>query len=155
MRDPLDSQAESLVSACGILATTTFVPVIDQFTFLKTCKPEDWDFFAAVVAVNVALNTLATEVAAERFKRLDSIVAAQLNKWDRQGLAAVRDCQQFVNRAVTKGNNEMQQAVQALGLWVLWNLLQRQPTDNELHAAPAIGMMLARPLQDWWHPKQR
>ncbi len=41
--DPLDSQAERLVSSCAILATASFVPIIDQFTFLRTCKPEDWD----------------------------------------------------------------------------------------------------------------
>ncbi|SRR6266508_1774017 len=153
--DPLDSQAERLVSSCAILATASFVPIIDQFTFLRTCKPEDWDFFATVVAVNVALNNLASEVVPDRFKRLDSMVATQLNKWDAQGLATVRDCQQFVNRTVTKGGNETQQAVQALGLWVLWNLLKRQPTRDEFRAAPAIGGMLAGPLHDWWHPKQR
>jgi hypothetical protein len=133
MRDPLDSQVESLVSSCSILATTCFVLIIDQFTFLRTCKPEDWNFFATVVSVNVALNNLATEVAADRFKHLDSMVAAQLNKWDKQGLAALRDCQQFVNRVVTKGNNETQQVVQALG----------------------IGAMLAGALHDWRHPKAR
>ena len=156
-RDPLEQQAERLVASCNIQAVGSFVPASDQFDFLRARKSDDWDFFATVAAVNVALNNLASEVSSDRAERLNSIVTERLREWDARGAARVQECQQFVLRTMagtrTEPGSVGEKAATALGLWLLWNLLRREPSFDEFHAAPAIGRMPAGPLHDWWHRK--
>jgi hypothetical protein len=133
------------------MATQMFIPVIEQFKFLERCKPEEWDFFATIASVHVTLNRLNGEVAAERFKVLYPIVAEHVRKLDNQGEAALVDCQKFVMRSYDKDNADHN--IATLGLWVLWNVLRRQPTREEMNAAPGIGRILAEPFLGWWESK--
>jgi hypothetical protein len=156
----LDSQAANLVVSCNAWAISSFIPLNDRFAFLRTCNPADWDFFATVAAVCVAVNNLARDVSAgaisaERFKDLYAMVASQLRGWHVQGEDAVHDCQQFVKRTMERTEEQKHtRPAQALGLWVLWNVLKREPLDEESGAISAIGEMLSDPLHDWWHPKK-
>jgi hypothetical protein len=148
--DPLDTQAEKLVPSCKIWAISSFTKVIDHFEFLQTCKPNDWDFFATVASVTAAMQLLANEVPRERFNRLNGIVQTHLTAWDAQAPSATMDCLRFVNRTMESIDQPDGKLQLAFGLWVLWNLLQRQPTKEEFNAANPIGTLLAEPLLDWW-----
>jgi hypothetical protein len=150
-RDPLEEKADNLVPFCRIMATQMFIPVIEQFKFVGHSKPEDWDFFATVASVHVALNGLTAKVGAERFKSLYPIIAEHVRKLDKQGEAALEDCQKFVMRSYDKNNADHN--IATLGLWVLWNVLRRQPTREEMNAAPGIGHVLAEPFLGWWEWK--
>jgi hypothetical protein len=63
------------------------------------------------------------------------------------------DCQNFVTRNEPIMRNEPELITSVLGLWVLRNVLRREPTDEEIQAAPGIGQVLAEPFLDWWHAK--
>jgi hypothetical protein len=90
----------------------------------------------------------ASIVPAERFKNLYSITAAHVRELDHRGEAALVDCQKFVMRSHDKNNADHN--IAALGLWVVWNMLRRQPTREEMNAAPGIGQVLAEPFYGWW-----
>ena len=145
--DPLEAKAGNLVSVSHVMATQRFIRLIDRYKFLERCSPQDWDFFATIATVQVALIRLTSEVSNDQFKRLVSIIVAQVQKLDRQGEGALADCQRF---AIRNGPEEI---TLALGLWVLSNVLRREPTDEEMQAAPVIGGALAEPFFDWWHAK--
>lgn len=49
--DPLQKQAESLVPAAGINATSMFVPLLDRFPFLREADVEHWDFIVTVAGI--------------------------------------------------------------------------------------------------------
>ena len=149
--DPLEKKADDLGVFRRIIATQMFIPVIEQFKFLERTKPEEWDFVATIASVHVALNRLNAEVSADRFKRLYPIVLAQVQKLDRLGEAALVDCQKFVMRSHDKDNPD--HSIATLGLWVLWNVLRRQPTREEMNAAPGIGRVLAEPFFGWWQSR--
>jgi hypothetical protein len=149
--DPLEKKADDLVAFCRIMATQMFIPVIERFKFLEHTKPEEWDFFATIASAHVALNELRSNVSPERFKHLYSIVAEHVCKLDKQGEAALADCQKFVMRSYNKDNADHN--IATLGLWVLWNVLRRQPTREEMNAAPGIGRVLAEPFLGWWQSK--
>ncbi|WP_141701152.1 hypothetical protein [Methyloceanibacter methanicus] len=134
------------------MAVATFIPVSDHYSFLKRCNSKEWDFFATAASVQAALLDLAQRVSGKRFKALHALIVSELHKWHPRGAEAVLDCQGF-----THGNLDMQSPVvkdllpsDTLGLWVLWNLLQRKPTFEEAQAARGIGSALATPLHDWW-----
>ena len=153
--DPLDAQAKRLVDATNILAISTFVPAVDQYPFLKQCNPNDWDFFATVASVQVGIANLLHSVSSERFKLLYPIIAAALHKWNPQGEDAVRDCQAFIRRSLNHRSVAAENILptDALGMWVIWNLLRRTPTREEASASRGIGGALATPIQDWWESK--
>jgi hypothetical protein len=153
--DPLEDQARRLVDATNILAISTFVPAIDQYPFLKQCNPKDWDFFATVASIQVGIANLIHCVPEERFKLLYPIIAAALHKWNPQGEDAVQDCQAFIRqsldpKSIATGDI---QPIDALGMWVIWNLLRRAPSRDEAQASRAIGRALAAPIEDWWNAK--
>jgi hypothetical protein len=149
--DPLEAKARNLVTLSHVMAMQWFIRLIDRYKFLERCKPQDWDLFATIASVHVALNGLTSEVSTDRCKRLFPIIVAQVQKLDPQGEAALVDCQKFVMRSPEK--NEPEKIRSVLGLWVLWNVLRREPTYEEMQAAPLIGHVLAEPFFDWWHAK--
>jgi hypothetical protein len=158
--DPLEAKARNLVTFSRIMAVQSFIPVIDRYKFLEQHSVE-WDFFAAMASVNLALNRLRNEVSTDRWEHLFPIIAAQLQKLDEQGQwdGALANCQEFVMRVLKKNEPEDCQKLSvepeeiksALGLWVLWNVLRREPIDEELQAAPLIGHVLSEPFLDWWN----
>jgi hypothetical protein len=150
--DPLEDQAKALVSAANILAVSTFTPVIDQYAFLKKVNPQDWDFFAAAASIQVAITNLTHSVSTARFKLLYTIIGMELCKWNRQGEGAIFDCQRFVKRTLEAkiAGGQKILPVDAMGMWVIWSLLQRTPTYEEGQASHGIGKALADPLHDWW-----
>ena len=150
-RDPLDAKAEKLVPFCKTWAITSFTPAMNQFQFIQACKPDDWDFFATVASVTVALQLLTRETPPERFKHLNGISQTKLKEWDARAPSAAMDCMEFVYRTMERVERPEGKLQQAFGLWVIWNLLQRQPTREEFDAVNPIGTMLAEPFHDWWH----
>jgi hypothetical protein len=164
--DPLEAKAGDLVNISHVMAIGWFTKVIDRYKFLERCSLQDWDFFATIASVHVALNKLIHEVSTDRFERLVPIIVAQVQKLDGQGEGALVDCQKFVMRCLSLekiepedcqkgmrslGKIELEKVKSALGLWVLWNVLRREPTDEEMQAAPFIGHVLAEPFFGWWH----
>lgn len=52
--------------------------------------------------------------------------------------------------ALEAGQGDSPSLPEAAGLWVLFNLLGREPSAEEAEGAKAIGYMLSLPLHDWW-----
>jgi len=156
--DPLEPQAQRLVPACLVLSTSSFVPLLDNHPFLNECKVDQWDFFATAAAVFIGINNLKRHVSRRRFKSLYSVMLGGISQWNPQGEEATLDCQKFVARIIdskapeqVSGDNS--DATDAVGMWVLWNVLQRKPSYEEAPAAREIGLILASSLQDWWDAK--
>jgi hypothetical protein len=145
-KEPLHDQAVRLVPAASILAVSSFAPLLDRHPILRETEVEDWDFFATTATVCVALNNLKAAVPTERFINIYAVFLPHLRKWHDRGEDAVLDCQEFVTRTVT---TEVP-AQDALGVWVLWNSLRRQPNQSEAAVGREIGRLLSTPLHDWW-----
>lgn len=145
-KDPLQEQAVKLVPAANVMVVSAFVPLLDKHPMLREVKVDAWDFYATAGAIFVALNNLKSAVHRERFKRIYAIVLPHLHKWHARGEDAVLDCQKFVERTVASGASPQD----ALGFWVLWNTLGREPAEHEATLGRTIGGLLSASLQDWW-----
>ena len=145
-KDQFHDQAVALVPAAGVAAVSSFVPLLDQYSFLRGARAEVWDFFATAAAIFIALNNLKAVVAPERFLALYSELLPKVQQWDERGEDAVLDCQKFVARTVSPDVSPLD----ALGFWVLWNVLQREPSAEEARATRTVGSALSAPFQDWW-----
>ena len=142
--DSLAGRAHDLVKVCRVVAVPAFVALAKEFSFLAQCEPAEWEFFATVAAARVALDQLKA-VSAERYSVLSQIVVADLRKLDPQGEAALIDCNEFIKRGKSNADR-----VDLLGLWIVWNLVQRKPTLEETQAAPVIGHLVAKPMMTAW-----
>ena len=56
--DPLRKQAATLVPAAKINATSMFVPLLDEFPFLREADVEHWDFILTVAGVFMGASRL-------------------------------------------------------------------------------------------------
>jgi hypothetical protein len=134
-----------------------FTPLLDKFSDLRQVDVEDWDFFLTVAGVFMAATRLHNlQLGNDREERLMEIVADRLDKWNQYGIRAFEDCKEFFeneyNRLCTAGHEQRFVASDAVGMWIVWNVLKRPPqTDEECMLARATGIMIVHAFFDWWN----
>jgi hypothetical protein len=154
--DPLDRQAGSLVSAAQVHATASYIPTLQRFPIVGTVPAEQWDFFVTVAGVFVAatrLNSLRLPEAREH--RLMDRVGTDLNEWSSDGIRAFEDCkalfEQEFDRLTGLRHDPQFTTADALGLWIVWNLLRRRPTtDENIGLVRGIGALTTHAFFAWW-----
>lgn len=144
-------KARNLVSTVNVLAISSLTSFLTNFSsieqIMKKCTTEDWDFFMTVAGIGIALQTNKYKPSDKEVDQFAVGLKEYLPKWNSQGAAAFDDLLKFTQRNITNGVD----SIVAAGLWVLWNLKQEQPTDDEMSLAPIIGHYWVNNLSDWWN----
>lgn len=154
--DPLQKQADTLVSAAAINATSVFVPLLDKFPFLGKADVVHWDFIVTIAGVFMGASCLANlHVGVTREKRLMETVSKHLEKKYQDGIHAFEDCKGFYeseyDRLAAAGHDPKFLASDAVGKWIMWNVLGRAPESHEeCMLARIIGGMVIHAFFDWW-----
>jgi hypothetical protein len=155
--DPSRERAEQLVPSARIYATTSFVPMLDQFPFLRNVTPDHWDFVLTVASVFIAATRLKNlRMESIREENLMEIVAHGLSDWDsKNGIRGFEDCKAFFERTndvLTNAHADTSFiAADSLGGWIIWNLLGRAPQgEEELKPVRAIGGTTVDTFFSWW-----
>lgn len=152
----LGKQAADLVAAAQINATTMFVRLLDRFPVLREADVKRWDFILTVAGVFIAtsrLNSLGLSDAQR--ESLTDAVAQALAKWDPNGIRAFFDCKTLFeseyDRLAVAGHDPKLVASDALGIWIVWNVLDRAPkTEDECKLVRVTGAMVTHAFFDWW-----
>lgn len=158
-QDPLENQAKVAVSAARVLATGAYMPTLQQHALLEQVESETWDFFITVAAVFIAATRLnSVQVSDEHKDRLLEIMAHDLENWDSNGIPAFGDCKSLFEREFDRltavGHDARFVAADALGIWIVWNLLGRQPqTRHEISLVRSAGVIVTSAFFDWWAPQ--
>jgi hypothetical protein len=155
--DALEPQATSLVNAAQIQATASYTSVLQRFPIVGTIRVEEWDFFVTVAGVFIAatrLNNLG--LSEERENSLMDKIAANLDGWNSNGARAFEDCKALFerqyDRLVELGHDQRFVTADALGLWIVWNLLRRRPaTDEEIGLVRGVGALTTHAFFNWWN----
>jgi hypothetical protein len=114
---------------------------------------DDWDFFVTVGAVCLAMIKLAKTVDRNSFEVLAGVITPQLRDWNVLGERALLDCQEFLVRTASTNQPNYGESFtdhDIVGTWVLWNLLNNQPSYEEGRVGGIIGQLLSEDLRDWW-----
>jgi len=82
-------------------------------------------------------------------------VAEALAKWNPRGKSGFEDCNDLYvseyNRLSKAGHETQFIAFDAIGLWIVWNVLDRAPeTQDECMLVRAAGAMVTYTFIDWW-----
>jgi len=155
-RDPLLESAEKLVPAANISAIGMFTPLLDKFPLLRPIDIKHWDSIVTVAAVFMAssrLNNLRLEEGRE--ERLMEVVAERLDQWQADGTHVFEDCKKLYeseyDRLAAAGHEQQFLASDAVGKWIVWNVLGRAPnTNDECMLVRAVGAMVTHAFFDWW-----
>jgi hypothetical protein len=155
-QDPLQRQAETLVPAAAINATGMFVPLLDKFPFLRKADVEHWDFIVTVAGVFIAASRLSNmRVGEAREQKLMEAVAEYLTKWNQDGIRAFEDCKSLYeteyDRLAAAGHEARFLASDAVGKWIVWNVLGRAPqSEDECMLVRTTGALVTHAFFDWW-----
>jgi hypothetical protein len=155
--DTLRERAERLVPSANIHATSLFVPMLDQFPLLRDVKPDQWDFVVTIASVFIAatrLRNLKTEDTPR--ERQMEMIARGLADWDQKnGVRGFEDCKAMYERTFDGLTNAHADprfiASDALGWWIVWNLLGREPKgEEELRLVRTLGGATVHTFFSWW-----
>lgn len=154
--DPLTDNAANIVSAAHLGAVGMFNPLLDRFTLLGTVHVQQWDFIVTVAGVFIATTRLRNlKVNSKREAALMEIVVASLQDWNPDAVRVFEDCKALFelefDRLTARGHDTRFVASDALGIWVIWNILGKQPQNQEeIELVRAVGALTTHNLFDWW-----
>jgi len=143
-------QARRLMPAVQKLATAAYAPLTHQYPelakLMENVPQSRWDFFFVTAGIGVTFLLAPVQVAEADQSQVCDTVAAALEAWHAQGHAALEDFLVFV-RARLQQEVEMPAAV---GAWLVWNLKQAKPSEEELSLAWPLGLFFLHSFKDWW-----
>lgn len=154
--DPLLEQARGLVQAAHINAVGMFTPLLDRFPSLREVDTEQWDFVLTVAGVFMAASRLNNlKLGDAREERLMEVVAGDLNRWKADGIRGFEDCkglfEREFDRLTAAGHESQFIAADAVGIWIVWNILGRAPeTDQECELVRTTGTLVTYAFFTWW-----
>lgn len=155
-QDPLLERAKILVHAAHANASSMFTPLLDQFSILGNADAKHWDFILTVAGVFMASTRLHNlRLGETREERLMEIVAECLDQWNPDGIRAFEDCKGLFesefDRLTEAGHERRFLASDAVGKWIVWNVLGRLPqTEKECSLVRASGAMVTHEFFHWW-----
>lgn len=154
--DPLLDRAAGVVQAAQINAVGMFTPLLERFPMLRQVDTEHWDFILTVAGVFMATTRLNNlRIGDAREDKLLEVVAERLNEWKTDGIRGFEDCKGLFepefNRLERAGHDPQFVAADAVGKWIVWNVLGRPPqTDEECMLVRTTGGMTTHAFFDWW-----
>lgn len=155
--DPLLGRANIFVQSARVNAISMFTPLLNDYPFLATVDPEDWNFALTVAGVFMGLTRLNNlNIDQAREQKLLEKVFERFVEWDpKNAVRSFDDCKSFFEKhydALTASGHESRfVASDAIGLWIVWNVIRREPeTDNERKLVRVVGAMITDSFFNWW-----
>jgi hypothetical protein len=158
-KDTLLAQAENLVNAAQIQATAAYTSAGKRFDLIYSIPTDRWDSVLTVAGVFIAV-TRANQIGLSeaRLESLMEIVTHRLGAWRPEGIATFEDCKAFFDRtfaALERAPIYQHQpefiGSDALGAWIVWNLVEHAPeSEQERGLVRALGSLITHSFFNWW-----
>ena len=155
-KGPLVKRARALVSASHLHAAGAFPELQGRFPVLSDVNFGHWTFILTIAGVFVAATRLANlSLGESREAKLMDIVSKHLDKWNRHGLLGFENCkglfEREFDRLTAAGHEPRFIASDAVGLWIVWNVLDHPPqTSDECTLIRWTGVWVIEGFFDWW-----
>src|SRR5581483_2659410 len=140
-------RAWGAVSILRTLTTTAFVPALDTSALPDSVSPKAWDVVATIAGVYAMCSYLKGNNPKE-YRAHGAAVVATASEVDPKGDWLLKDCIAFIASTLEKGGFTDEQA---LGMWMLWNLLGRTPSYDEARRAGILGGIAYHCAIDAWN----
>lgn len=149
------TQADRLIPAAKANAVAMSITLLDKFPIFAKIKPEHADFVLTIAGVFIAAERLK-EIAtnSEQTEQLLAVISDRLSQWRDDSIFALDDCQTLfhseVNRLSKAGWESKFLTSDAIGIWIVFNLLGHTPKDDECELVRATGVIITHSFFNWW-----
>jgi hypothetical protein len=145
--DPLVKVARGTFGAMQIIAVSSYAP-LQEARAVPESDSEQWEFFATIAAVHAVSSVYLTRFGQERYRHFAGKMFDEVARWKPDGGAALADCAVFTNKNIeTQGASAH---AQALGFWLIWNLLGQTPELAQSQNASMVGGLFFANAVSWW-----
>ncbi len=150
----IEDNARKLVSFASSVANGAREELCQAFPRLRTASRfGQWDFFATTLLVWTACSRIVIDVEESQRAAVESIVLKDVEGWNSNGVSAMEDLTQFVVR-MSEGETDVarKQTLTPLlgGMWVVWNLTEKQPGEDDAGLVSAIGELFVAKFGAYW-----
>ena len=156
----LEKRARTLISHASAAALGLHQSLGERFPVADGLSVLDWDFFVTVASVFVALTQLNQEpLPQECMDSLLDVVTHNAATWKPDSIAAFEDCKAFYENALDSmeaegsflSETQRFQSADAIGAWIVANLLGRLPgSKEEVALIRPLGTLVVHNFSSWW-----
>ena len=150
--DRLLKQADYLVEVAQINAVALYQSARKDFLFLQNVNVKHWESILTIAGIFMAANRLRNlRLNEQREQVLLRRIAEGLVQWE-PGYA-IRGFESFFERAFDSlsGHNLRFTASDAIGSWIVWNILGRPASsEEEWKLVRTVGASVTHNFFDWW-----
>ena len=156
----LEKRAQTLISYASASALGLHQSLGERFPVVDKLNILDWDLFVTVASVFVASTQLNQEpLPHECIDSLLAVVTHNAATWKPDSIAAFEDCKAFYENALDSMDaegalsSEAQrfQSADAIGAWIVANLLGRLPgSKKEVALIRPLGTLVVHNFSSWW-----
>lgn len=135
-------------------------PVLQEVYASRASQPdyvEHFDFMMTIAGVFMALQALkAADIDADRRQEAVDRVEARLKEWNAEkAMAGLEHCQVAYAEELSElrkgGTDGLQSASDAIGTWIVADILQRFPeTEEDQRLVRATGTMVTSKFSSYW-----
>jgi hypothetical protein len=133
--DRLLKQADYLVEVAQINAVALYQSARKEFLFLQNVNVKHWESILTIAGIFMAANRLKNlRLNEQREQILLRRIAERLVQWEPgYAIRGFEDCESFFERAFDSlsGHNLRFTASDAVGSWIVWNILGRPANSEE------------------------
>jgi len=119
--------------------------IFQKFPQLKSAiKIKNWNLFCTVSATYAAFIRSGTFVKDRKLiGKLDEIVLNKLELYNPNGPGAFQDLENFLSGILNQNQNDITPELMEsyAGAWIIWNLTDKEPIDEESVIASVLGKM--------------
>jgi hypothetical protein len=150
------ANAEALVAVSRVAAVPMIGTLREEYPVLNSVDSEQWDFIVTVAGVFIATSRLEhLRLRDKQKKQLLEVIARKMDEWKPDALTAFDDCKVLFERefdGLTLGGHEARfVGSDAIGIWITWNILGRQPrTPEEIQLMRTVGVMVTGTMFNYW-----
>lgn len=159
-RKKLIKKAELLFPAISLLSKTMFFELQEKFPTLITIEEKEWDFYiriGALWAATIGLQRLKN-INARTKSSLSAIYGHSVNDWNNNWNIAFKECGDYFYNNIEKSEKLAEYEINpkfrisdAIGLWIVKNLLHHHPEkQEEINLIRPIGLLLTHEFLQWW-----
>jgi len=150
--------AEKLIktaSTIALITKTSFTkkfPQLDDATNIK-----DWELYFTIVAAYCAVMAVKKDVPIKFQDKIYEIVWNQLDSFHKMAQFAYRDLVNFIETDLSSQSNTVTDLssgalhIQNLaGIWLIWNITDKQPISNENIIANSLSSIIFLEFLKYW-----
>lgn len=159
--DPLRVCAQSLLSVSKVFAISSLTILGDRFPFLVNVDRSHWDYVLTVAGVFMGATRLERiPLTLDRKDLARREIGASLLDWSADGGNSFDDCKSLFEKeydrlSAADGNDPLYIGADALGLWIVWNVLGHAPKSaDEAELQRTIGIMVIHAVFNHWRDVQ-